>query len=481
MRPVKCRGLPIILLHPAFTTYLSLSKKALPATSEARTALRVARALCDTMPNYFETEDARTDAFLQATRPLFGQWKTAREVTWHGATALTRTDIIISVNGSPVLLMEVQNGKEGDAYMQASRRYEIVTEASVKTNQDFLARGAPLFMACLNGQSFTLNNRHITEMVRADEELRIAGAFKDGMQIVVEPLSYNLLYPDSRREGRMMELARNLFALYSCLDLIAPENERCGFSSPGAYSPFALKILPSPDPPAVSAPGCPRVFPELRNLGTNRRERLEFVRPRKDLWETADGTIDYLNLIYDAKLGGAEVFAKVVLHPYGKDVHTHLAAQHMAPQLYGTSNLEDLGSVVVMELLKDGWMTLFDYRENRYRNSVIPEGPRRLLLQRMEVILVRLESEGMVHGDFRMANIMLKLGEEERALLIDFDWAGQAELVRYPVSRNDGYGYPGMPGGLISAGDDRQLYETWKNQLWPESLPLLLTCDYGVD
>jgi len=52
-------------------------------------------------------------------------------------------------------------------------------------------------------------------MVCADEELRIAGAFKDGEQIVVEPLSYSLLHPDCRRDGRTMELAQNLFALYS--------------------------------------------------------------------------------------------------------------------------------------------------------------------------------------------------------------------------------------------------------------------------
>jgi hypothetical protein len=56
-----------------------------------------------------------------------------------------------------------------------------------------------------------------------------------------------------------------------------------------------------------------------------------------------------------------------------------------------------------------------------------------------------------------MAKIMLKLGKEERAMLIDFDWAGQAEQVRYSVTRSDAYGYPGIPGGLISAGDDLRI------------------------
>ena len=41
----------------------------------------------------------------------------------------------------------------------------------------------------------------------------MAGAFEDGKQIVVEPLSNSLLYPNSRRDGIMMEPAQVLFAL----------------------------------------------------------------------------------------------------------------------------------------------------------------------------------------------------------------------------------------------------------------------------
>ena len=63
-------------------------------------------------------------------------------------------------------------------------------------------------------------------MDRVDEELRIAGGFKDGKQIVVEPLSYSLLYPDSREDGRTIQLAQNLFALFSCLEVIAGEIAR---------------------------------------------------------------------------------------------------------------------------------------------------------------------------------------------------------------------------------------------------------------
>ena len=210
--------------------------------------------------------------------------------------------------------------------------------------------------------------------------------------------------------------------------------------------------------------GCPRVFSEVRNRTSDQNQRLEFIRPRKDLWETRDGIIDYLNFIYDATLCGTKVLAKVVLRSYGTEVHAYLATREMAPQLLGCSDVQGIATVVVMELLEGGWTTLFDYRENRHRNG-IPEGPKTRLLKRLEDILDALYADGMVHGDFRMANIMLKPGEEEKAMLIDFDWAGEAESVKYPVTRSDGFGYPGGPGGPIGAGDDRWFYEMWKNEM----------------
>jgi hypothetical protein len=203
------------------------------------------------------------------------------------------------------------------------------------------------------------------------------------------------------------------------------------------------------------------VFPKVLNTKSNQEEHLEFTKLRKDLWQTGDGTIDYLNLIFDANLSGTKVLAKVVLRPYGKNVHAHLAAQDMAPRLYGTSDVLDIASVVVMQLLEDGWITLFNYNK-RWRRD---ESCRERLFKRLEDILKCLEDGGMVHGDFRMPNIMLKKGEEDKAVLVDFDWAGEAGKAKYPVTRSVGFGYPGEPGGPIGAGDDRRFYETWKDEI----------------
>jgi diphthamide biosynthesis methyltransferase len=87
----------------------------------------------------------------------------------------------ISVNGITMVLIEIKNRKKGDAYMQASRGYEVITEALTENKPNFVARGAPTFISCLNGQSrFSLNRKCIADIIHADEELRIAGAFKDG-------------------------------------------------------------------------------------------------------------------------------------------------------------------------------------------------------------------------------------------------------------------------------------------------------------
>ena len=153
MRPVRCRGLPISLLHPIFATYLSLSKKTLPGTPKAKVLLHVARELCNTMGDHFESEDARRGAFLGATEPLFSEWITSKEHMSQRIARPTRTDSIISENGTTMALIEITNHKTGgEVYLRACRGYEITTEELVDQNPNFLKCGAPAFLLCLNGE-----------------------------------------------------------------------------------------------------------------------------------------------------------------------------------------------------------------------------------------------------------------------------------------------------------------------------------------
>ena len=49
-------------------------------------------------------------------------------------------------------------------------------------------------------------------------------------------------------------------------------------------------------------------------------------------------------------------------------------------------------------------------------------------------------------------------------MLINFDWPGEASKVRCPVTRSEGFHYPGRPGGPIDTKRDPQLYEKWKGE-----------------
>jgi hypothetical protein len=90
------------------------------------------------MSDYFETEKDRKEAFLHAFRPLLSGWVMG--------TTSTRSDMTVSIKGITMLLNE-KNAKKGVPYMQASRGYEIATEALAETHPNVLARGTPTFLA----------------------------------------------------------------------------------------------------------------------------------------------------------------------------------------------------------------------------------------------------------------------------------------------------------------------------------------------
>ena len=129
-----------------------------------------------------------------------------------------------------------RRGTEGTQYINASKSGLRIHNIN-REGFESLVHAAPTFIFCLNSQSFTFNKKCVTDIVHADGELRIAGAFKDGKQIVVEPLSNSLLYPNSRRDGRVMELAQDLFSLFSCFGCIARGIGRYSISRPGGYVP----------------------------------------------------------------------------------------------------------------------------------------------------------------------------------------------------------------------------------------------------
>jgi hypothetical protein len=160
-----------------------------------------------------------------------------------------------------------------------------------------------------------------------------------------------------------------------------------------------------------------------------------------------------------------EVCVKIVYRPYGEEVHRLLSLEGMAPKLLGVSRIDDGPTMIVMEMLDDPWKTLYTFAQTNSRWTV--DGVQAAIRKRLEVILTKLNAGGVVHGDFRANNIMVKPGEEESAVLLDFDWAGKAGEVHYPLDRNDiGIPWPGRAGSAIRVGDDRfMLKSQWAKLL----------------
>ena len=79
-------------------------------------------------------------------------------------------------------------------------------------------------------------------------------------------------------------------------------------------------------------------------------------------------------------------------------------------------------------------------------------------------IVDRLKDEKYVHGDLRTNNIMIRKDSPRECpdlRVVDFDWAGEDNRVRYPADRNTNIKWPGKAGGLIENGHDWELVSSW--------------------
>jgi hypothetical protein len=168
-----------------------------------------------------------------------------------------------------------------------------------------------------------------------------------------------------------------------------------------------------------------------------------------------------------APLDYIPVFVKVASGNYGEDVHRLLG---LAPKLIAYADPDGAPKAYAMEYLQHpDWITLFDY----LKVPGISSKSMSFIKSSIDVVLNVLEKDGSVHGDLRSNNIMVKVSAnnqlipvDNRAVInvIDFDWAGKAGEVFYPVMRNEsihGIIWPGEAGGAIELDHDSTLVNSW--------------------
>jgi serine/threonine protein kinase len=140
---------------------------------------------------------------------------------------------------------------------------------------------------------------------------------------------------------------------------------------------------------------------------------------------------------------------------YGTDAHLTVAQAGYAPILFGVSKVEGTLTACIMEYLSpaDGWQTLHDYAKQH--QDVKPR-----IKNQVDKLLEVMSKAGIVHGDLRPNNIMIRdnQGEAEPQLrVVDFDWAGTSGEVKYPLRRNETIPWPDGPGKPIINGHDETL------------------------
>lgn len=152
-----------------------------------------------------------------------------------------------------------------------------------------------------------------------------------------------------------------------------------------------------------------------------------------------------------------------------------LAQHNLAPTLHAYSELEGAPKAIVMGYLDpSSWMTLSAYWA--LPNTSRFAGPIRLALNTVLTILL---TNGKVHGDLQCPNVMVNVSStgdlmyvkdesgitRPNIMVVDFDWAGDAGKVFYPLLRNAGITWPGQPGGPIQKGHDKKMVDSWWHNL----------------
>jgi len=135
---------------------------------------------------------------------------------------------------------------------------------------------------------------------------------------------------------------------------------------------------------------------------------------------------------------GAAICVKFVTR-YCEQAHSFLAERGFAPRLHAVERLPGGQFMVVMDDVSDDYISLFNFiQDNPDLLSKDNEGTRNLFLQTVRDCLIQLHQAGLVHGDVRNTNIMVKtIGLDDLLfMLVDYDSGGEIRQVRYPLDLN---------------------------------------------
>jgi len=277
----------------------------------------------------------------------------------------------------------------------------------------------------------------------AGPHIRISGAIYLDCVISTTLIGYNDLVPPlpftqlderyaSDYDRSVLHTAHTLRALRKCLDELERE-----YSS---MKEGDLHVFKTPTG-TLPAPHF-RSFTSLRGMKYRLKYHSHLLNRPRDLRTLflAEATSDCMDSI---------MCVVKFTERYGKVGHETMEKIDMAAELLYCSWEDSVGLFVVI---------------TKYYKCDMKAPLSDKALQQLETGLKTLHGQNLVHGDLRRPNILTD--EEGWVRLIDFEWSGQAGVVRYPALLNPEIKWPeGVKGGgLIQPEHDRLSLALYRKQ-----------------
>ena len=426
-------AIPAVLVSPIFGRYLDVMAAPLAALGEVPLESECARQLCLLMPNRFEVEVERQDAFLGKLEEMLSI-SVAGFSPAGGSTSRSDGGIQARIHGLLIMLLLIEMKNElslGDSEptFQSLRFTELKLELpALAALRD--ADACPALLLEVVGP-----------------HLRVSAlAWMPSGHVLCEPLTPLLhMLPLTGQPRQLDALVQALAALRLALDELRLHYDTLLAQLPPA--PAAGAAVPSAAAAALPYPlRDAAVFADVAHLS-----------PGKLLYEATHVA------------SGARVCVKFAPRAYAVDVHAAWAAAGLAPALLEHRVLPGSVHMVVMELLSanDGWCMLSD--------SGIRPGGAFVAAERAAAAAAALDAlqrahalrlpcgSCAVHGDCRDVNVLVRRaptpgaggdgddssGGDFHIRFLDFDWAGPLGLARYPPYMSDVVSWP--PGAAAGA------------------------------
>jgi serine/threonine protein kinase len=145
---------------------------------------------------------------------------------------------------------------------------------------------------------------------------------------------------------------------------------------------------------------------------------------------------------------------------YNSPAHHLLATNNLAPQLHYSSlnnaEAKTMGTlgVVIMDFVEG------TNAYELYTNMQLPDA----VYNRVKEAIDILHTKSIVFGDLRLPNIIIT--DQQKPILIDFDWCGMDTTNRYPPSLNDVHSIAWHPevarNGIMSMDHDIYMLNAMK-------------------